>query len=679
MARLAFTDGVELAFKPRPIAVEAAFQEAVGWLESRTGISFRSVRILEGAGHGWMEWVRPDPPVEDRAVRGFFRRQGALLALSYALEIAHLDEEPVIAAGEHPVHVDVEAVRNGSLGEPDDPTRALLDDSVLSVGILGQRPPADPHREHLVAGFQEGYRTIAVDPERFIREVLDRVLVLARRRIVRPTAEYLAELAASQQPELLRDTVSREIHFNRLWRSTSDHPALAQRVPAEIAALVAGDVPRFGAEAPATSDAQRARDRIRAFGGVHVRRQCWMIESALSISADPPRRPRRAADAVGADPLEESRAIAERLLDDAAPSEHGPSWPVARVGADGRVSAIEPMRPDVYDGWAGVALLMAQLARVTGAPRFAGAAGALIRRAESVVAEGSAAGGGYFGDASLCFLLAAFDALEGAADRLRLVRRAAERAAAPATADGLDLLTGAAGTLVVMARLYELYREPSLLELGDTLAGWLFAAAKETTDGLRWSTHSNVESCCGFAHGAAGIAWAFQRWARASGDPRHLETAERGFRFVRSVVSAERSGQPSWCHGAPGVAIALMSDGRIDDDRDAAIARRAVESVLAREPGEDHSLCHGDLGDLELARRLARVLADTRLGRSVEQATARSVARGIQDGWRSGHRSGLTSFGLMTGLAGVAYGLLQLADPSVPSMLTLELPGARSV
>ena len=101
----------------------------------------------------------------------------------------------------------------------------------------------------------------------------------------------------------------------------------------------------------------------------------------------------------------------------------------------------------------------------------------------------------------------------------------------------------------------------------------------------------------------------------------------------------------------------------------------ALETTKAQGFGHNHSLCHGDLGNLEVLMEAARVWPD----RSWSQE-ASGLAGGIlqsisRDGWICGNPLGVESPGLMTGLAGIGYGLLRCAVPErVPSVLTLAPP-----
>jgi lantibiotic modifying enzyme len=99
----------------------------------------------------------------------------------------------------------------------------------------------------------------------------------------------------------------------------------------------------------------------------------------------------------------------------------------------------------------------------------------------------------------------------------------------------------------------------------------------------------------------------------------------------------------------------------------------AVRSTLAGGFGENHSLCHGDLGNLELLFAAARLGNDPELEERAWR-TAGGIADNIRnDGWLFGLPGSIETPGLMAGLAGVGYGLARLARPDLfPNVLTLD-------
>ena len=97
-----------------------------------------------------------------------------------------------------------------------------------------------------------------------------------------------------------------------------------------------------------------------------------------------------------------------------------------------------------------------------------------------------------------------------------------------------------------------------------------------------------------------------------------------------------------------------------------------MRTTLAHGFGRDHTLCHGDLGNLEFVSEAARAFPESPWGADAGRLTAGILDSIARDGWLCGNPLGVESPGLMTGLAGVGYGLLRLAEPArVPSVLTL--------
>lgn len=146
---LCFSSGARLVYKPRSLAVEARFQELLDWLgDSGFQPGFQRVKLLDRDSHGWMEWIDPEGCASAAEIQRFYRRQGAYLALFYALEATDLHMSNVIAAGEHPALIDLETLFHPRDAVPDWPVLdLLLDDtayySVLRSGLLPEPETAE--------------------------------------------------------------------------------------------------------------------------------------------------------------------------------------------------------------------------------------------------------------------------------------------------------------------------------------------------------------------------------------------------------------------------------------------------------------------------------------------------------------------------------------------------------
>ncbi len=142
VAVASFESGFRLVYKPRSLAVDLHFQELLRWINLREPqLPVRILHILDRSSHGWVEFVPAGSCTTIQEVQRFYQRQGGYLALLYALEAVDFHSENLIAAGEHPVMIDLESLLHpraemAGLSE----ARHAADDSdpwtVLQVGLL---------------------------------------------------------------------------------------------------------------------------------------------------------------------------------------------------------------------------------------------------------------------------------------------------------------------------------------------------------------------------------------------------------------------------------------------------------------------------------------------------------------------------------------------------------------
>jgi len=227
----------------------------------------------------------------------------------------------------------------------------------------------------------------------------------------------------------------------------------------------------------------------------------------------------------------------------------------------------------------------------------------------------------------------------------------------------------------------------------------LVEAAGAALGGVAWITEMQAtQPLTGFSHGASGIAASlFTAGAMLNGG-RYTETARAALHYERNTFDAERQNWPdyrvldafpkiteppvmwSWCHGAPGIGLArLIALHHEDDAKSIASIHSELETAIASTVGagfgSNDSICHGDLGNLELLIRARELgLRGVWEHRLVSEA-ARLVERIGRGDWRCGIPGYLETPGMMMGLAGIWYGLLRIgATERVPSLLSLETP-----
>jgi type 2 lantibiotic biosynthesis protein LanM len=140
-----FDSGFRVVYKPKALAVDVHFQQLLGWLNERGDLPpFRTIAVIDRGTYGWVEFVAAQACAAPEEIERFYQRQGAYLALLYALEAVDFHYENLIAAGEHPILIDLESLFHPKLEQPQTERAAslagaTLAHSVLRVGLLPLR------------------------------------------------------------------------------------------------------------------------------------------------------------------------------------------------------------------------------------------------------------------------------------------------------------------------------------------------------------------------------------------------------------------------------------------------------------------------------------------------------------------------------------------------------------
>jgi type 2 lantibiotic biosynthesis protein LanM len=795
---LGFARGHRVVYKPHSLAVDVHFQDLLRFLNSfapSSGVlDLKPIGVVDRGDHGFCEFVAAEPCPTRRALARYFRRQGQQLALVYALEGIDIHSENVIAHGEHPVLVDLEALfhpRVAYVG-PVDPAADAMLESVSRILFLPQRVDSDEGRAgydisalgdrpgqvtakaaalmdelatdtmHVVhrrvpLGANPNRPTLAgsdVDVMGFVDDVCagfsSMAALLARVRpqllgpggplqafrddevrvILRSTSYYDQMLRTSFHPAFLSDGLERERIFDRLYAEVDAQPALAAAVPHERDDLWRGDIPAFSVRADdltlydargaaidgvvASSGFANACERLRGLDDRDVARQLWLIRASFAtIPIGKGERHwrrsdlRRIARRVSVDErIHMAEAVGDRLVELALRRDGMASWLGVELRGETEWT-VEPAQLGLYDGISGIALFLGYLARVTGSRGYDAtldhALATLRARLGAMARAGELVGLGIAG--AVPSAIYALAHLGRALGRPELVGEA-ESLLAPlddltrGAALPLDVLVGIGGALhaVLALRAARPSAEATRVarRLGDALVD---TAAAQPHGGVAWKGDITASApLTGFSHGASGLAVALARLAAVEPDARarsrHAEAAAAAVRYEATCLSSDRmnwldfrtsdDGPPPagaramclWCHGAPGIGLAraALLDTRRDDTwlADLAIAARTTQRQGF---GFNHSLCHGDLGNVELLARAALLLDDDTLAEAHEARLA-AIADSIERiGWACGVPLGVETPGLFNGIAGIGYGWLRAAAPEqVPSVMTLDPP-----
>jgi type 2 lantibiotic biosynthesis protein LanM len=142
-----FEDQSRVVYKPKDLRLDVAWHALVERLNRTTGapIDLKAPRAIARDGYGWAEFIEHTGCTDGEGCRRFFRRAGAWLALFHCFAATDMHQENIIAAGEHPVPIDLEMILQGTAAKNtvQDPeaeatiaAREILSSSVMMVGLL---------------------------------------------------------------------------------------------------------------------------------------------------------------------------------------------------------------------------------------------------------------------------------------------------------------------------------------------------------------------------------------------------------------------------------------------------------------------------------------------------------------------------------------------------------------
>jgi type 2 lantibiotic biosynthesis protein LanM len=777
-----FADHFKLVYKPRSLAIDEHFQSLLVWLNERGARpAFPTTRVLNRGRHGWSEFITAADCRSEGEISRFYERQGGYLAVLYALNATDFHYENLIAAGENPALIDVEALFHprtaNAFGNPD-PGFAALAQSVLAVGLLPMRfwvseeysgidlsglsnpagqlsPRAVPtwnkvdtdemhmvrrrtemsgghncpklngtevkafdYVEHILAGFYSTYELLLRRRSEF-RDLLACFAGDEVRFIARPTRTYATLLFESFHPDLLRDNGGRRALFERLREGSAQSPVLDRLLSSECNDLDRGDIPIFTTRPFSrhlwNSDGEcmenffsetpiaLVSDRLDALSKKDLERQAWTVRASIAtLSPDWSGANRRQARAAG-EPSGEAGvsfkelilaacAVGDRIEQLALPGGNGTNW-IGLASLDERRRQLSPLGFDLYDGLPGVILFLAYLAKISGNARYRDLAeSAMVTFQRQIDSHRAGWGGigGFAGWGSVIYVLShlsivldnpslaatAENLVESLADRIRQDR-------------ALDVIGGAAGCVLALRSLEQVKPSTGIIEAARSCGDHLVQTSQPVGKGLGWPSLAAVKSpLTGFAHGSAGIAYALFTVAHLTKEPRFDNAARAAIEYERGLFSPVQRNWPDfrsssnggfatyWCHGAPGIGLSRLCSLRFFDEP---LLREeiyiALATTLSAGFGGSHIACHGDLGNTDILLYAGETLGEPRWRERAKQQTARVLSSARDGGWVLDNPLNVETPGFMTGLAGIGYTFLRLADPSgVPCVLALAPP-----
>lgn len=600
-------------------------------------------------------------------------------------------------------------------------SRRVEADTKANVPLLaGENQYVTDHIEAVAHGFSRAYRLLLEHRGELLGEggLVARLRGKSVRFLFRATNLYATLLERTLHPKYLRDGADRFIQLDALARPllmAGERPQNWAVLRSEREEMERMDIPFFtaridergvrlssGEEIPNffhRSAYEEATAKLSALDEEDLGFQLRVIRMAFRATTArgvlPPLAP---ADRTTPEAAEDRGTLRERALAAAervaralertavTSPEGGASWPGIGYLARSRRHMAGPLAYPLFDGYCGIGVFLAALARVSGSDRARRLALDAVQplrdqlpafarqvRARVTLDMGVATGlaSAVYGFAWMGERLGEQGLVEDAGKLASLLGpevAARDRA--------YDLSSGSAGAVIGLLKLHRVTGDDALVTRARAFGRHLLENRTESPlTGLRaWATSDGCAEA-GMVHGATGIALALLRLHAATGEAAFLSAAEEALMHEKRLLATrwDAAGIPypfaTWGAGVPGLGFAQLEAPEGSSAREGLEASlRLARANLLR--GDD-SLCTGTLGRVDLLLTAGEALGDAELVRAALRGAAAVLPRAddaapFELGW--GH--GIEHVGLFSGISGIGYQALRVADPAaVPSLL----------
>jgi type 2 lantibiotic biosynthesis protein LanM len=574
------------------------------------------------------------------------------------------------------------------------------------------------------AGFSATYRLLLQVRTTLLAEMLPRFAADEIRCLLRPTRLYAQLQTDSLHPNALRDALDRDRLFDRLWIGIEHQPHLHKVIRAEQADLHQRDIPLFttrvdahdlytcnGETIPtffAESGLELVTKHIQQLDEEDLERQSWIIQASFTsmiLGTDQTThktlhlQPSKKA-VTQEQLLTAAQNVGDRLSKLALVNEETAGW-LGVNAVQEREWQLTIAEEDLYSGASGIVLFLAYLSSVTGKVQYNTLAHLALTTIRHFVTQKKPFPhlntiGTFSGMGSYLYLLSHLGTLWHEPALYAEAEEIVKLLPAVITREKIfDVVGGSAGCIAALCSLYAVAPSDAILSCAALCGDHLLACAQPMTQGIGWSVKDGDPPLTGFSHGAAGIALNLLRLFKLTQEQRFLRGAHAAIDYERSLFSPTAQNWPdlrpetatntthadtkymtAWCHGAAGIGLARLGGLAILDTPE--IRKEitiAIQTTLRDGFGLNHSLCHGDLGNLDLLLTAAQVLKQAEYKQAIDRISAMQLESIDRQGWMTGVPLSVETPGLMVGLAGIGYELLRLAVPEqVPSVLLGEAP-----
>ncbi|HLR68401.1 MAG TPA: type 2 lanthipeptide synthetase LanM family protein [Virgibacillus sp.] len=561
--------------------------------------------------------------------------------------------------------------------------------------------------KYILEGFEKLYKLFLNHKDDLVHDhgLLGRFSNNRIRYIAKNTHVYAKFLKASEHTDYLQHGLERQRLFDLFWNYSNLSSKHFLITHSEVQDLLRGDVPYFytkinsksiwnskGEEITNFLDVSGwdlIKEKIQSLHSLDLMQQKKWITTSVSTLTDENiiHRDQELLKKIKGinNPVQLSDAIGDHVAGEAVwgSTENDVTWIGVGMNQDEEVS-LSPLSMGLYDGLTGISLFYAYLSMVTERKDFKNLSEGAIKLITNYLTypENKLGISGFHGYASILYGLSVINEIHGVPDMEKITESLVKKISPLVSKDkSYDVIGGVAGTLMVLIKYWRKSKKPHILELAKKCGDHLITNSTAMNKGRAWmTTHLNIP-LGGFSHGVAGIAVALYRLYKATGKPEYLSTCLQAIKYQDSLFNTNTSlwknltdsggvhKDYGWCHGSSGIISAYLEMWELLDKKQKSNVKKAINKTFSNMEYNNHSLCHGALGNYWLLS--ATPLIDQKYEKNLSEFK-KDILNDIEyDSITSGFPGAIPTPSLMLGSAGVGLGLLSMKY-KIPNVLVLQ-------
>ncbi|MDH6363685.1 type 2 lantibiotic biosynthesis protein LanM [Enterococcus sp. PF1-24] len=578
--------------------------------------------------------------------------------------------------------------------------------------------------EEIIAGFETMYKWIIDNRETFIKHIRKNFLNVPVRFLYRNTSVYTQLYRTSLHPDFFQDEFSRNIILKRIAIGSD----IDQRnvVQAEYKDLLLGDVPYFTVNTDSKdlitskgeiknffleSPLDNTIKKILGFSSIDMERQLEFLNISFFGKKYSPEKDftfikfdndrSENAETIKLETclntaIDIGKYLMEKSICLKNESCYERTWISTILEKKNQViHEIVPVGRDFYLGNSGISLFLGNLGKITKNKKMLAWAEDSINSVISEMKtvedlEGNLIGGfnGLSGNLYSIYKMKKILEKEEYSDYIFKYMKCIEVNIDYDT--NFDVISGVAGAINVF---YSIYRDTK-----DTvLKKYILKVLRKCWEHLKKNAVIDLEKeevywkssvgdiSTGFAHGNAGICVAIAKIYYLTKKEECLVYINYALKYERNLYSdsaknwytsiAKDTLSYGWCNGSGGILLSRLllkefgyTDMEIDDEIEI-----AFHTTVEKGFGFNLTLCHGDLGLLEIIRKYSKYKNDTVLIQKCNNTFVNIFNDTLSNSkWKSLENRGTETLGIMTGLSGIGYTLLRESNVDMPNILISE-------